>query len=120
MVLRATPVARAVAAMPPGPALCASAATYNRRARSSSDGRTASNRSAMGFSSIIPPLYRDHAAARIAQPLKAPADALISGHRLSFWMSDAFIPTIGAGVAFVGALSLLIYVRRHTYKESRR
>src|SRR4051794_34906846 len=83
MVLRATPVARAVAATPPWPALCASAATCNRRARSSSDGRTASNRSAMGFSSIIPPPYRDHGAARITQPLKAPTDALISGRRLS-------------------------------------
>src|SRR4051794_4398371 len=83
MVLRATPVARAVAATPPWPALCASAATCNRPARSSSDGRTASNRSAMGFSSIIPPPYRDHGAARITQPLEAPTDALISGRRLS-------------------------------------
>src|SRR4051794_20578987 len=83
MVLRATPVARAVAATPPWPALCASAATCNRRARSSSDGRTASNRSAMGFSSIIPPPYRDHGAARITQPFEAPTDALISGRRLT-------------------------------------
>src|SRR4051794_4958174 len=82
MVLRATPMARAVAATPPWPALCASAATCNRPARSSSDGRTASNRSAMGFSSIIPPPYRDHGAARITQPLEAPTDALISGRRL--------------------------------------
>src|SRR4051812_27724194 len=82
MVLRATPVARALAATPPWPALCASAATCNRRARSSSDGRTASNRSAMGFSSIIPPPYRDHGAARITHPLEAPTDTLISGRRL--------------------------------------
>jgi uncharacterized membrane-anchored protein len=39
---------------------------------------------------------------------------------ISFWMSDAFIPTVGGAVTLVGALSLLIYVRRHTYKESRR
>src|SRR4051794_7919535 len=88
MVLRATPVARAVAATPPWPALCASAATCNRPARSSSDGRTASNRSAMGFSSIIPPPYRDHGAARITQPLEAPTDALISGRRLVRKLSD--------------------------------
>jgi uncharacterized membrane-anchored protein len=39
---------------------------------------------------------------------------------VSFWMSDTFIPIVGGIVALVGAFSLLIYVRRHTYRESRR
>src|SRR4051794_8156932 len=126
MVLRATPVARAVAATPPWPALCASAATCNRRARSSSDGRTASNRSAMGFSSIIPPPYRDHGAARITQPLKAPTDALISGRRprTDHPLHDAFIAAAqeagypynrdfnGAEQEGVGPLQLTVRGRR--------
>jgi len=39
---------------------------------------------------------------------------------VSFWMSETFIPTVGGVVACIGAISLLIYVRRNTYKEARR
>jgi uncharacterized membrane-anchored protein len=38
---------------------------------------------------------------------------------LSFWMSDKVIPAAGGLVAVIGALSLLIYIRRHLYRESR-
>src|SRR5271169_7243595 len=57
MVLRATLVARDVAATPPCPAVRASAAACNRRPRSSSDRRTAWYRVRMGFSSIMNPQY---------------------------------------------------------------
>jgi uncharacterized membrane-anchored protein len=38
----------------------------------------------------------------------------------SFWMSDLVLPSAGAGVALVGALSLTIYWRRQLRHDSRR
>src|ERR1019366_2500857 len=57
-VLRASPVARDTAAIPPCPAVIASAAANRRRPRSSSTGSSASNRWRMVDSSITPPYYR--------------------------------------------------------------
>jgi hypothetical protein len=57
IVLRAIPVIRATASMPPKPAACASAAANRRRPCSSSTGFKASKRSRIDDSSIMPQRY---------------------------------------------------------------
>src|SRR6266849_534847 len=57
IVLGATPVAIATAAMPPYPAANASAAATRRRPRSSRNGATVKNRSRMGSTSITTTIY---------------------------------------------------------------
>ena len=58
MVLRAIPVAALTAAIPPRPALRASAAAKRRRPRSSNTGFSASYRSLMAATSITTQIYK--------------------------------------------------------------
>jgi len=101
IVLRATLVARAAAAMPPRPAVTASAAACKRRPRSSRDRRTASCRLRMGASSIIPKRYQTAPASRNPhKPLKPSRFAYFWGSPyfrfpLSLRMVDELLATRG-------------------------
>src|SRR5580704_3392694 len=86
IVLRATPVARDAAAMPPWPAVLASAAASRRRDRSFRSCSTAVNRSRITDVSIIPRVYGVPARAGISlteDPATGTSrDSLVFGHHL--------------------------------------
>ena len=67
IVLRATPVATDVAAIPPWPAVFASLAATSRRARSSRNGDSATNRDRIAATSITGRCYRSNRPRRISR-----------------------------------------------------
>jgi uncharacterized membrane-anchored protein len=74
-------------------------------------------RAGKGYGDVLPADRRASAGLAGAMGIESLHKARV---RSNFWGSDKMIPVAGAIVATIGALSLLIYIRRHLRREARR